>query len=270
MKAFAKFYESKQLIDIANELRSIKWSLFVDDVPTSQEDLSELNVLVLLEPNEYFGLHDWAIQNKHLFSLILTWSDKVLNNCENAMFLPFGTTWLNEEQYTRKYEKKFQVSHVRGPLLKTQGHALRFEYHDRTPELKIPHKSWLTAGIREKIETCAEAKTELFGDAQFGVVIENTNHRGYFTEKIMEMFLLKTIPLYWGCSNIGNFFNTEGIITFNNVDDLIFTLNNLDENYYDSKINAIEENYNIAINYLSVEQNIINKITEIFKHNNLI
>ena len=71
MKVFAKFYESKQFTDIADKLKSVKWSLFVDDVPTSQDDLSELNVLVLLEPNEYFGLHDWAIQNKHLFSLIL-------------------------------------------------------------------------------------------------------------------------------------------------------------------------------------------------------
>jgi hypothetical protein len=270
MKVLAKFYDSKDFTKIADNLLNINWSLFVDDVPKSQEDLSDLNVLVLLEPNEYFGLHDWAIENKHLFSIILTWSDKVLNNCENAVFLPFGTTWLTPEQYTKDYTKNFQVSHVRGNLLKTYGHMLRHEYHNRSNELKLIHKSWETAGIREKMETCAEAKIELFGDAQYGVIIENTSHRGYFTEKIMEMFLLKTIPVYWGCTNIGDFFNEKGIITFDNVDDLIYKLNNLDENYYNSVKESIEENYNKALNYIHVQTNIINKIKEIFKYNKLI
>ena len=177
---------------------------------------------------------------------------------------------LTPKQYNKNYNKIFQVSHVRGNLLKTCGHMLRHEYHNRVNELKIPHKSWEIAGIREKIETCAEAKIELFGDAQYGVIIENTHHRGYFTEKIMEMFLLKTIPVYWGCSNIGDFFNKKGIITFDNVDDLIHKLNSLDENYYNSVKEYIEENYNNALNYLHVQTNIINKITEIFEHNNLI
>lgn len=268
MKVFTKFYNPKDFDD--NTLQNVNCSLFVDDIPKSQEDLSELNILVLLEPNEYFGLHDWAIQNKHLFSFILTWSDKVLNNCENALFLPFGTTWLTPEQYQKNYKKEFQVSHVRGNLLKTYGHMLRHEYHNRVNELKISHKSWETAGIREIESTCADAKCELFGDAQYGVVIENTSHRGYFTEKIMEMFLFKTIPVYWGCSNIGDFFNKEGIITFDNVDDLIYKLNDLDENYYNSKLNIIEENYNIALKYLHIQTNIINKITEILNFNNLI
>ena len=194
----------------------------------------------------------------------------MLNNCENAIFLPFGSTWLKPEQYEKNYEKKFQVSHVRGNLLKTHGHTLRFEYHDRLHELKIPYKSWEVAGIREQIETCAVAKCELFGDAQFGVIIENTSHRGYFTEKIMEMFLLKTIPVYWGCSNIAHFFRQEGIITFTSIDDAIFQLNNLNESYYNDHLDAINENYKLALRYVNYEQNIANKITEIFKFNNLI
>ncbi len=270
MKVFTKFYTSEEFINIAGDLNDLNWSLFVDEGPQSNDDLSELNVFVTLEPNEYFGIHDWVIKNKNIFSLILTWSDKVLNNCENAMFLPFGTTWLTEKQYFQNYEKKFQVSHVRGNLLKTHGHSLRFEYHDRCNELKLPYKSWELAGIREQMDTCAKAKIELFGDAQYGVIIENTNHRGYFTEKIMEMFLLKTIPVYWGCSNIEDFFNMDGIITFNNVDDLIYKLNRLDEDYYNSKIDVIEENYNRALEYLNVQPRIIDTITNVFKHNNLI
>ena len=80
----------------------------------------------------------------------------------------------------------------------------------------------------------------------FGVAIENTSHNGYFTEKILDCFLLKTIPVYWGCSSITNFFKQDGIITFNNIDDLIVKVNKLDESYYNDRLDVIEENYNLA------------------------
>jgi hypothetical protein len=254
------------------KLKDVNFSFFFDCVPSSEElSLNPINIFAHDEPNEYFGHHDWIIQNQKLFNVILTWSDKVLNNCDNAIFLPFGSTWLKPEQYEKNYSKQFLVSHVRGNLLKTHGHTYRFEYHDRSQkELNIPYRSWETAGIREIEETCAVAKCELFGDAQFGVVIENTSHRGYFTEKIIEMFLLKTIPVYWGCSNIGDFFNMNGIITFDNVDDLIYKLNNLDENYYNSCLEAVNENYDLALNYINYEENISNNIIKIFELNNLI
>jgi hypothetical protein len=256
----------------SDRLKDVNFSFFFDYKPSIEElSINEINVYAHEEPNEYFGHHDWIIENSHLFSFILTWSDKVLNNCENSIFFPFGTTWLKSEQYERKYDKIFKVSHLRGNLLKTYGHSLRFEYHSRSKnEVKIPNQSLEVAGIRELIETCAAEKCKLFGNSQFGVIIENTSHRGYFTEKIVEMFLLKTIPVYWGCSNIGDFFNIDGIITFNNVDDAICKLNNLDENYYNSRLNVINENYNLALKYINYEKSVGESITDIFEKNGIL
>lgn len=267
----SRFIEPESFYKVFKNISNLDFSFFFDYIPTEEEiNLNPINIFANIEPNEYFGHHDWIIKNQKAFSFILTWSDKVLNNCENAIFIPFGSTWLKKEQYEKEYEKKFQVAHVRGNLLKTYGHSLRFEYHDRSNELKIPYKSWEIAGIREQIETCAAAKCELFGDSQYGVIIENTTHRGYFTEKIIEMFLFKTIPVYWGCSNIDDFFDQRGIITFTSVDDVIYKLNNLDESYYNDRLEAINKNYQLALQYVSYEQNVANKITEIFKLNNLI
>ena len=56
----------------------------------------------------------------------------------------------------------------------------------------------------------------------------------------------------------------------NNVDDFICKSNQLDEKYYESKKEIIEENWKLALNYVDYEQNIINTVTEIFKHNKLI
>jgi len=72
-----------------------------------------------------------------------------------------------------------------------------------------------------------------------------------------------------GCSNIGNYFDIDGIITFNNIDDLIHIANNLNKDYYESKKEVIEKNWKLALDYVHYEQNIVNTIKEIFKLNKL-
>jgi hypothetical protein len=270
MKLKTNFLDSKIFEKKLNYLKDIDFSLFVEDIPTSQEELSSINIITLHEPNEYFGKHDWAIQNKHLFDAILTWNDKVLNNCENAIFLPFGHTWLKPDQYEKEHKKEFKISHLRGSLLKSYGHQIRWDILDRKNEIKIPTKFFDVYGDRHNIERARIDKEEVFGDTQFGVAIENFAHRGWFSEKILDCFLLKTIPMYWGCSNIGDFFNIDGIIKFEEADEFIYISNQLTDKYYKSKKQVIEENYQLALQYVNYEQNIINKVIEIFKHNNLI
>lgn len=250
-------------------LKDVDFSLYLDS-HLSDKDNSKIKILVLQEPNEYFGLHDYAIENKDQFSFIITWDYKVLNNCDNAVFLPFGHTWLKANQYKQKHNKSFKLAHLRGNLLKTYGHQLRHELLDRQSEIKIPTKFFPFYGERYDIEKARIGKEEVFSDCQFGVAIENVSHKGYFSEKILDLFLLKTIPVYWGCSDIEDFFNKDGIIKFENVDDLIATVNNLGDWYYYKLEDIIEENYQLALQYVNYEQNVVNKITEIFKHNNLI
>ena len=270
MKVFTKFFHPETFKEKASTIKDIDFSLFVDDIPKSSTDLSPINIIVLEEPNEYFGLHDWAIQNKDLFSVILTWDDKILNTCDNAIFLPFGHTWFKPDQYEKYHQKEFKIAHLCGELLKSYGHQMRHEILNRKNEILNPTKFYKTIGNRHDLEDARIGKEIVFGDAQFGVAIENFSHRGWFSEKILDCFLLKTIPIYWGCSNIDTFFNKEGILKFDNVDDFIYIVNNLDSNYYDSKKEIIEENYQKALQYVDYEQNIINKITEIFKLNNIV
>jgi len=270
MKIFSKFYPSKTFEDKSSHIKDVDFSLFVDDIPQKQEDLSSINILALAEPNEYFGLHDWAIKNQNMFNVILTQSDKILNTCSNVLYQPFGGTWFKPDQYNKEHKKEFKIAHLRGNLLKSYGHSMRHEILDREKELKVPTKFFESHGDRYDLENARLGKEEVFGDSQYGIAIENFSHRNFFTEKILDCFLLKTIPIYWGCSNIGDYFNTDGIIVFNNVDDFIYKSNQLDENYYESKKEIIEENWKLALNYVDYEQNIINTVTEIFKYNKLI
>jgi hypothetical protein len=270
MKLFINHLDKNSVELKLQNLKHIDFSLFIDDIPKSNEDLSPINILVLQEPNEYFGLHDWAIQNKDSFSFILTWDDKILNTCENSIFLPFGHTWFKPDQYQKEHNKEFQISHLCGKLLKTYGQSIRHEILARKSEIQTPTKFFDVYGDRHNIDTARKDKEFIFGDSMFGVAIENTSHNGYFTEKILDLFLLKTIPIYWGCSNINKFFNSKGIIKFENADDFIYICNKLTPEDYYKHLDIVEENYNLALHYVNYEQNIVNKINEIFKLNNLV
>jgi hypothetical protein len=268
MKLFVN-HLNKNIIDSElSHLRDIDFSLFIDYIPKTNEDLSPINIFVLQEPNEYFGYHDWVIKNQHLFNVILTWDDKVLNNCENAIFLPFGSSWITDEISLKSRNKEFKLGHLCGDKLLTYGHQIRHEIFNREKEFKIPTKFKFKG--ETILPTALITKEEIFGDPMFALVIENTSHNGYFTEKITDCMLLKTIPLYWGCSDIDTFYNKEGIITFQNPDDLIRISNTLTPEFYYSKKEIIEDNFNRVKEYQNYEQRISNKVTEIFKLNKLI
>ncbi len=269
MKINVDFLDVKKVTDGLKNYEHIDFSLFVERIPKSKDELSKINIISLIEPNEYFGRHDWVIKNQKLFSAILTWDDKILNNCPNALFLPFGHTWFTKEQYEKTYEKEFKISHLCGVLQKTYGHSIRHEILARENELKIPTNFFYTYGDRNNIETAREDKVVIFGDTQFGVAIENTSHNGFFTEKILDCFLLKTVPIYWGCSNIEKYFNNRGIIKFENTDNFIEIVNKLDDTVYGNLEDVIEDNYERALKYVDYEQNICNMVIKIFEHNDI-
>ena len=239
-------------------------SIFMDVKPT-QEQLNKnpINIIIVNEPNEYFGLHDWVITNQHLFKYILTWNCRILSMCKNAHFIAYGDTWFLPEQYNKEHDKIFKVAHLCGKLLLSYGHGMRHELLARQNEIVIPKQFYHTIGSRHDISNARLGKEQVFGDAAFGICIENFSNRGWFTEKLLDCFLLRTIPVYWGCSDIQNFFNINGIIKIENVDDCIYKLNNLTESYYTDRLNVIEENYEAAKNYINLPKRTYNKLIEL-------
>ena len=75
---------------------------------------------------------------------------------------------------------------------------------------------------------------------------------GYFTEKIMDCLLTKTIPIYWGCPNIADYFDPTGwlIMTEDSVEHLTELLQCLIPTYYNEHRAIIEKNYEKAQSYI--------------------
>jgi hypothetical protein len=100
---------------------------------------------------------------------------------------------------------------------------------------------------------------ETLENYMFSIVIENYKDDLYFTEKILNCFATGTIPIYYGAKKIGLKFDLDGIITFNNKSELIEILNNLNYEFYISKLESIEKNFNLCHEYTSIEDYIYEK-----------
>ena len=63
---------------------------------------------------------------------------------------------------------------------------------------------------------------------QFSLAMENSSQPDYWTEKIMDCYLACTMPVYYGCSNIGKYFPKDSFIQLD-VNNLKYSLDSLKE-----------------------------------------
>lgn len=273
MNIFSNFIEQERWERAFEDLQHTKVSIFNEYKPTpAQLELNPVNILIVgSEPNEYFGHHDYAVQNWDKFSVVLTWSTKILNQVPNAVEITYGESWWQDRQYEyEECDKKFMISFLRGSLLKLHGHYVRYEIFDRQNEIQNPIQFWDKLGERGDFDKWRQDKIDSFRPYQFSLCIENSSRDNYFSEKITDCILNKTIPIYFGCSNIEKFYNPEGIIQIRNADEAIRLCNELTPEYYNTKLEVVEENYNKALFYKDYVGNVNNTIREILTINNLL
>jgi hypothetical protein len=264
---------------IENELQplsKIPFTLHGETRPSKEElSLNPINIYYHSEPDEYFGTHSWIKENYHLFDYVLTWNYDL--DIPNAIFTPFGTSafhdklndHINEGTYQQKENK---VTFIRGSKhAPVKGHDLRHELWNRKHEITNIKTEFYdrtnpeyASNPEEDIAWFAQRKN-IFSSPLYHICIENTSHENYFTEKIIDCFLFRTIPIYFGCPNIGDFFDKTGIVTFDSIDELIFLTEYLDEQFYESKIVSIHKNQLECLKYLNLGRTIRNTITRIFE-----
>jgi len=90
-----------------------------------------------------------------------------------------------------------------------------------------------------------EKKETGLNDYMFSVAIENNTYDTYFTEKILDCFLTGTIPIFKGTKKIVNYFDSNGIIFLDKIDNL----SELTSDLYYSKMDSIKENFERAFEY---------------------
>ena len=244
--------------------------VYVDRLPENVY-ADEITILYLLEPNEIYGLADYVIYNNNYnyFDFILTFDKNVLAACPNAVKFEFGTTWIYDYKFK---EKEFGVSTIIGHKQKTSGHLLRYDLWARRKEITIPANFYIGAcGGPENIDNYPvldkkwDGKKNTFG-TQYHIAIECANEDYYFSEKLIDCFQTKAVPVYWGCPAIGEYFNTDGMIVVGDIDEMICRINSLKPGDYEKMVDAIEENYELSKDFIEPTQDRIkSKLKELIE-----
>ena len=78
-----------------------------------------------------------------------------------------------------------------------------------------------------------------------------------------------TIPVYYGASAIGDFFNEAGIIRIDEPteDCVLNVIKQCSEQDYIDRLEAVKDNYNRVQNYLSTDDYIYDNYSELFNLN---
>jgi hypothetical protein len=203
----------------------------------------------LLEPiaiNPF--IYRWITENHDLFIEVWTHDDEMLKLLPNAKFVPTGGCWL-EPADVRIFPKSDLCSFLASNKDRTIGHKLRQHIRHILPS----HIAQFGKKFREPTKTTA------LGKYAYSITVENSQRDTYFTEKLIDCFLTGTIPIYWGTHKVVEFFDSEGIIFFNNTNDLDDILKGISMSTYYEKLDAVKANFELAGKFIFPEEWGINK-----------
>ena len=208
------------------------------------------------EPDAYYSCYEFLKNNSHLYDYILCYDNNMLMNCTNVIVKLCGGTWIKD--HSLDTEKQYKISNICGWKQFTPAHVKRIELYNR----QLEFNKWPITFFRSSqgsilpdinqnplIASSLESKIDLFKGFQFSIVIENTRERNYFSEKLVDCLITKTIPIYYGCPNIEDHFDTAGWIIIESCDivnELKHKLCILDSSHYSKYIDAIYANYEKA------------------------
>lgn len=206
---------------------------------------SRIKLAMILEP-PVINSDAYKFVKSHYdkFDYIFTFDESCLSISEKFVYFPYGTTWIRESD-RKVYKKTKMTSLIASNKRWAEGHQLRHSaaalYKDRVD---------LMGGGYQAIDS----KLEGLVDYRYSITIENSRLNSYFTEKLMDCFATGVVPIYWGCPKIGDFFDLNGIIMFNSVDDLNAILSGISEEDYQSRMPAIEYNLKKVEQYTFFEK----------------
>jgi len=237
-------------------------SVFVDDlIPQVDSVDSPLKIAWLAEPPVIKPApYQWMLKKEYRekFDYILSFSEEVVSIDDGkGILLPYGACWITERN-SKIYEKSKMLSIVASNKNYAPGHQLRHQV------IKNIDPGWEIHGSGYNFfPHTEEGRLIPFKDYRYSVVIENCNLPNYFTDKLIDCFATGTIPIFWGLPNIEEYFNMDGILVFHNQKELEDALANISEEAYNSRMDAIKDNFSRVSKWDSPDRNLLNIILEI-------
>ena len=202
---------------------TMKWG----DFTFTEEDIQECDYLVILDypkddfsikvnknniihlclepPNEVSKYRQYA--NKQV-KLIINQLDIKKNNILSHGALPWHVDKDFDFLTSHKVDsliKENKIVWVTSNQRSSKGHKIRMNFLDTIKEL--PFLELYGRGINP-----IDDKWEVLSKSKYAIAYENFQSDYYWTEKIIDCYLSYTMPLYFGCNSIDDFFPKNSFI----------------------------------------------------------
>lgn len=205
----------------------------------------------LIEPPHFdSSQYNFAKKNFDKFDKIFTYSRELLDISPKFEYVPYGASWIHESE-RKIYPKTKLISIISSFKKITLSHNLRHKVIEKIKNIDVYGNGYYPID------------NKLYGlkDYMFSIAIENQKIDYFFSEKILDCFMTGTIPIYFGCPSIHRFFNNDGILSFNTIPELEKILSEVvNADFYNQKIKAIEENFELAKKYIIADDLVYKKI----------
>lgn len=164
---------------------------------------------------------------------ILTYNEDLLARIPNGIFFPYGSTWVSDWQ-TRDMTKTAACSLIASQKRSQLGHVLRHRLVERV------RAEGLAVDVMGRGYKPFDTKAEGLAPYRYSLIIENVQERNYFSEKLIDAVLCRTVPIYWGCPNLGDFMDTSGMILCQTEEEMHAALLNMSEKDYAARLPGLE------------------------------
>jgi len=208
------------------------------------------NTWAIMQEPYYKGFNDWMVEKHEHISRVFTHhlpghDDKYI---ASHPALPWHVNRTFDELISLSVPKKVKkLSWIVGDAKDLPGHIKRLlflKYLRQVDALEIDLFGRAVQFIEDKWDGVAPYK--------YSLSIENSCGPNYWTEKIADCFLTWTVPIYYGCTNLEDYFPEESFIRIdidrpqNCVEKIIKILN---EDKWERRISALEKARNLVLHH---------------------
>jgi hypothetical protein len=208
-------------------------------------NISPVNLtLMIIEPRAYHWKHIWMAKRFYRrFYRVLGYDQSLLVKVPNSIHL-IGTFSFVPNWAATDCTKTRMLSLIASKKKSLVGHKLRHRVVRKLRTLGVD-VDVMGGGYRPFDE-----KSDGLASYRYSMVIENSRQLGYFTEKLIDALLLKTVPVYWGAPDIRTFFDPRGIIVCQTEADMYKALETMSEKDYADRLPFLEANLQSARKYM--------------------
>lgn len=204
------------------------------DASILMDDIHENSIAWLIEPPEIIDtitsvsgsgehLKEILKSGEHKFEKLYTHL-KEYASFPNVVIMdkPPLMSWISDDEANNEYVKTTDSVFVTSDKTGTSLQKFRVKLANdlmRIGFVNVYGRNY-RGNIKSKIAD-VPSKATVLGPSRFCFSIENTIHAGYHSEKVLDCFRTKTVPIYIGDPTIGETYDIRGMIVFESVDDFL-------------------------------------------------